>query len=204
MLSHTQVTPGQTFHAALVIDVSQGWSYYSPNPGKTKDGTAPQPAFVKVEAPGFSAGKPLWPAPKGHEGNGSVLSVYQGQIVVYVPLTAAADAQPGPHTIKLTLGGQACDPQTCVNIDVPPLEANVTVGPAAVADPQWTKQLAEGLSQMPLLSNQPAPSAAQGLDLGVLGGLALALLAGLMLNIMPCVLPVIPLKVLGIVQQAKE
>ncbi len=199
VLSHTQVTPGQKFHVALVIEVSPGWSYYSPNPGKTKDGTAPLPAFLNVDAPDFTVDKPLWPASKGHEEDGSILNVYQGQAVVYVPLTARADAPAGPRTIKLTLGGQACDPGTCENIDLPPLEAHVAVGPAAVADQQWTSQLAEGLLRAPLPTLK-----IEGLDLGVMGGLALALLAGLVLNIMPCVLPVIPLKVLGIVQQAKE
>jgi thiol:disulfide interchange protein DsbD len=38
----------------------------------------------------------------------------------------------------------------------------------------------------------------------LLGALALAFFGGLMLNIMPCVLPVIALKILGFVQQAKE
>src|SRR5207253_265890 len=36
------------------------------------------------------------------------------------------------------------------------------------------------------------------------GALGLAFLGGLILNVMPCVLPVIALKVLGFVQQAKQ
>jgi len=40
--------------------------------------------------------------------------------------------------------------------------------------------------------------------LGLLSGLGLAFLGGLVLNIMPCVLPVIALKILGFVSQARE
>jgi thiol:disulfide interchange protein len=41
-------------------------------------------------------------------------------------------------------------------------------------------------------------------DLSLLSALGLAFLGGLLLNIMPCVLPVIALKILGFVSQAKE
>ncbi len=47
-------------------------------------------------------------------------------------------------------------------------------------------------------------SASAGESKSLLGMLGLAFLGGLILNIMPCVLPVIALKILGFVQQSKE
>jgi thiol:disulfide interchange protein len=56
----------------------------------------------------------------------------------------------------------------------------------------------------PAMSPAGGVEAAPSWNVAFWSGLGLALLAGLMLNIMPCVLPVIPLKVLGLVQQAGE
>lgn len=50
----------------------------------------------------------------------------------------------------------------------------------------------------------PAPSAASGEVTSFAHALLLAFLGGLILNIMPCVLPVIALKIFGFVNQAKE
>ncbi len=51
----------------------------------------------------------------------------------------------------------------------------------------------------------PAPVQAAGIDnIGLLKALIFAFLGGLILNLMPCVLPVLSLKVLGFVNQARE
>jgi thiol:disulfide interchange protein DsbD len=55
---------------------------------------------------------------------------------------------------------------------------------------------------------QPGPppaetAAASGTDLALAGALALAFGGGLLLNLMPCVFPVLAIKVLGVVQQAR-
>lgn len=49
-----------------------------------------------------------------------------------------------------------------------------------------------------------APTGSAEGSLGVAAALGLALLGGLVLNLMPCVFPVLSLKVLGVVQQASE
>jgi thiol:disulfide interchange protein/DsbC/DsbD-like thiol-disulfide interchange protein len=76
-------------------------------------------------------------------------------------------------------------------------EANLLVsdGTPAVAT-------AAGGKQAPTPS--PAPSAASGEVTSFAHALLLAFLGGLILNIMPCVLPVIALKIFGFVNQAKE
>ncbi|HMJ67183.1 MAG TPA: protein-disulfide reductase DsbD domain-containing protein, partial [Candidatus Binatia bacterium] len=76
----------------------------------------------------------------------------------------------------------------------------------------WPKEIAGLLIEKPdldsvqgyevkvAISSQPAPVQSSRLW----GMLAYAFLGGLILNIMPCVLPVIALKILGFVQQSKE
>ncbi|RPI62856.1 MAG: DUF255 domain-containing protein, partial [Planctomycetaceae bacterium] len=90
--------------------------------------------------------------------------------------------------------------------------ATVIVGAANVVNPQWQGPLADGLADAmtaeQLLQRHGGDiggaGAAGSANYTLWAGLGLALLAGLILNIMPCVLPVIPLKVLGIVDMARH
>ena len=76
-------------------------------------------------------------------------------------------------------------------------------GPPAKAF-EVTLDLPSASAGAPESANPPIASAATGEQAGLLAMLGLAFLGGLILNVMPCVLPVIALKVLGFVQQSKE
>lgn len=76
-------------------------------------------------------------------------------------------------------------------------EANLLVSDGAPAATPAT-------ASKPTPTPSPAPSAAQGEVTSFAQALLLAFLGGLILNIMPCVLPVIALKIFGFVNQAKE
>lgn len=76
-------------------------------------------------------------------------------------------------------------------------------GPPAKAF-EVTLDLPAAAAGAPESTNPPMASAAVGEKAGLLAMLGLAFLGGLILNVMPCVLPVIALKVLGFVQQSKE
>ena len=210
--SHTIVAPGQRFHLAAEIAISDGWAYYSPLPGKVA-----KPGQVTVKAEGLAAGEVLWPHDHRYEtnlGDGEkvVNYVYKKRAVLYVPLTVPPDAQPGKRTIRVAVSGQVCG-QNCRDVEAT-ASATVTVAAEAVANPAWTSALSAGLTaavpaaKLPALRQPPpAPAAVtpEGVaDLTVWGGLGLAFLAGLILNVMPCVLPVIPLRILSLAQIAGE
>lgn len=74
-------------------------------------------------------------------------------------------------------------------------EANLLVNDGAPAAPAAGKQTT---------APSPVPPAASGEVTSFAHALLLAFLGGLILNIMPCVLPVIALKIFGFVSQAKE
>jgi len=207
--SHTTVSPAQKFLVAVEILIDDGWVYYSPAPGEIA-----KPAGITVKAEGLVVGDVLWPPDQPYEtdlGNGEKLinHVYKQQAVIYVPLAAPADAKPGTRSIGIAVGGQICG-QVCVDVESA-TSVVVTVGQNSIANDAWTKRLARGstgalpAAQLPLArrpAEPSAPSGAQGLT--TWAGLGLALLAGLILNVMPCVLPVIPLRVLSLVQMAGE
>ena len=53
-------------------------------------------------------------------------------------------------------------------------------------------------------SSSAAPAAAGGADLGLWAALALALVGGMVLNLMPCVFPVLSIKLLGLARQGEQ
>jgi thiol:disulfide interchange protein len=132
-------------------------------------------------------GEPQWPAATAHHDDhfGDV-AVYFQQIEVPLPLrrltAAAAD-------IRLEATFQGCQDN-------------------GVCYPPMTRQVTLSLPALPAGETpaSPAPATA-GMSLGV-GGLLLALLAamlgGLILNLMPCVLPVLSLKALSLADSAHD
>ena len=223
--SHTQVTAGQTFHVALDLRPRKGWVYYSPDPGTSGDFT-PIAASVAVEAGKLSAGEVLWPPDEPHDydllGAKYVNNAYEGRTIVYVPIAVPAGVPAGTYMLRFHVRGQVCGEQ-CVNLDGPEavtVAAGVTVADKAVENPKWTAdaRFAGGLGRaMPAAKLIALHKAAGGgpaaaapvetaveLKLGIWAGLGLALLAGLILNVMPCVLPIIPIRILSIVESAKE
>jgi thiol:disulfide interchange protein DsbD len=139
--------------------------------------------------------------------------VYKGRIRVYVPITVPAGVEGGQHEIRLTLQGGLCEEKgVCLVLRDDVTDAStVTVGPRAVANPAWWKdadvaaaRTVEQLKAARQAAEVSTPAAEPAETATVVKYLALALLAGLILNVMPCVLPVIPLRVLSIVQMAGE
>ncbi|WP_115560392.1 protein-disulfide reductase DsbD family protein [Xanthomonas arboricola] len=173
---------------------------------------------------GVRTGLPRWPQGKTHrdEHFGDVV-VYFDQAEVTLPLLRER-ADPARVTLVATFQGCQTD-----GICSPPMTRRVTLDlPAGTVSPQNQAQAAP-LMISPLAAGQtppgPAPATASGgktqpaptaaadnpqrtqpphTDKGLLAMLALALLGGLVLNLMPCVLPILSLKVLGLAHSGES
>jgi thiol:disulfide interchange protein len=222
--SHTRVTPGQTFHVALVGELAKDWVYYSPHPSTDADAGVIG-ASIGVEAGPFVAGPVRWtkdkPKTVDYPKGPVVLYVFAKRFVAYVPVTVPEGHPPGRQAITLKAQGQICL-NVCLNLDGPnelSAATEVQVGGEALANPQWAGELADGLPtavtagqlkaehEKAEAEKAAAPAGAVGTaasGYSIWGGLGLALLAGLTLNIMPCVLPIIPLRIYSLVSMAKE
>ncbi len=216
--SHTQVQPGETFHVALDIRLADGWVYYSAAPGGGEDGVAVQPARIEVSAEGpLQAGDVRWPPHRPYEytlGEETLRhNVYKGEATAFVPVTVPPDAPAGTYRVTATFGGQICGEGLCLELGVTePQSASAVVSIAGqtVAHPAWQ----DGRYERALAESGPAErggregrldmARAFASDRSVAMWLALAVLAGLALNIMPCVLPVIPIRILSLVQMGHE
>ena len=148
-------------------------------------------------------------------------AVFGGEAVVYVPVTVADDAAPGAYglTVRVTL--QACDDTQCMRpvTREMALEVEVAAGATSGTPPPRFDGFDPGVWAQVYAGEAPAAAvaAADGVDfgffgasvrvdpagwIGFLGLLALAALGGLLLNLTPCVLPVLPIKAMGLAAKA--
>lgn len=220
-----RVVPGETFPVALEIRLSDGWVYYSPAPGEEARKIGVPPARIRTVAEGMTAGETLWPADFLHPAESGFPAVwsYRGRLTVYVPLSVSADAAPGERTIVLQPTGQICGPAGCLELQGFAGRANfaartrVVVAAESQVDPAWEEDvsLAEGLAKARTAAaleaahrRRQADAAEDALSggteapAGFGAALGVALLAGLTLNVMPCVLPVLPIRILSLVETA--
>jgi thiol:disulfide interchange protein len=172
-----------------------------------------------VQAGSLKVGPLLWPKdkPKSLDLGEEVQTnnTYSHQFVIYVPLTVPDDQPEGEIRVSLVPGGQICK-DVCIDVEGLAAEVTLRVASPAQANTDWDAELEAGLKnavtvgQLKQWHAEKTPPAegiageAAAIKLTVWGGLGLALLAGLTLNIMPCVLPVIPLRILSIVNMAHE
>lgn len=120
------LTPGSAAMLAVVLEIRSGLHAQSSTP--TEDYLIAFTAEVEPTA-GIKAGKPVYPKGqvKQYPALGK-LSVYDGRVVVRVPLDVTAEAKPGETTIKGKLNYQICDDQTCFPPESTPFAIPVKVG----------------------------------------------------------------------------
>ncbi len=159
--------------------------------------------------------------------------IYQKKTTIYLRLSTPANLPSQNHQVQLHLQLALCREGVCMPYKtnlIAPLNVVSSLS-AETSIPQWVSkeiQLShvgetKSKSQAALLETTPSEPGQKeisqlgeipavkprpvmpGLEVGGLVKAALfALLAGFILNFMPCVLPVVSLKVLGFVQQAQE
>lgn len=132
---------------------------------------------IAVREPGFRLGPPEWPAATPHrdEHFGEVMVFFE-PVEVPVPLARPEEAARA-ITLELTL--QGCQDE---GICYPPMARNLRV------------ELPAGAGARLLAEDEGAAPGVAGWLLALLG----AFLGGLLLNLMPCVLPVLSLKALAL------
>lgn len=154
---------------------------------------------------------------------------YLGQTIFYVPIQIADDAEPGEYNISINFGYQPCA-SLCLFPTNKLLAASLTVVAANAdvsgedrSDSEIFKPYFESVETAPVAPPDPAPVPTLqndqrfetnvfgwrfGFDGAGLTGKLLLLLAsfvgGFLLNLTPCVLPVIPIKIMALTQQTGD
>jgi thiol:disulfide interchange protein len=110
------------------------------------------------------------------------LNVYTDQVKVTVPVTIKPSAPAGDLKLAGQVQRQMCDGRMCYAPQHPNFETEVKISGAPVVSSA---------------TSAPAISGGTTGQWSIWTALGAALLAGLLFNVMPCVLPVLPLKAIG-------
>ena len=157
------------------------------------------------DADGLSLGTPAWPTGTPHEdAHYGHVTVYFDQLELPVPI----EGDPaGRRQLTVEARFQGCqDGGLCY----PPMTRDVTVDlssgaiAAGVATPTTTPPAANANSSPTTVAASAAPSATSPLRTSLFAALLLALGGGLVLNLMPCVLPVLSIKAVSVLESGEN
>ena len=166
-----------------------------------------KPSSIEISAQGIHFGEPKWPEPIKEYSEALDLEnlVFRGHFEIMLPIEGV-DSNYDSLTTSATFHYQACDNSICL------APSKVTFGLNALGFAQKS-----GLQPAPLKKNdedetgnsvgfqETINTVAAGKSFaGTLILLLSALLGGLILNLMPCVLPVLSLKLFSLMKQARE
>lgn len=212
-VSALPVAPGEELLIAVVFEIPRGLHINSDRfQALLVEGHVPFPTSVRVlDAPEWlSAGEVWYPEPERMSAafaKGEI-SVWSGQVTAVIPARISGPAGHGSKgRLRVEAAFQACDEKTCFLPEKRTLETELTVGPASVPAP------GRELFSAFLEARASANRVSFGLldfrftaDSSSTAGLLLILLAaaigGMLLNFTPCVLPVIPIKMLSLSRAA--
>lgn len=177
---------------AVIFEGTDDLHYYA------KSETAPAEGLelkVQAKSDDFSFGEVVYP--KWHlftDALDNTIEVYEGNFIVFMPIMAVkapANAIISESDVEVKISGIACTSKICL----PPFEKTLQTKIDWSRRDSWTSISAETGDDTSKTITAPSYS--------IPFALGLAFLAGLTLNIMPCVWPVLPLIVMRIVEQAK-
>ncbi len=190
------VRPGSESALAVHFDLKKEWHFYA----SVK--TAPGGMNLKIKPSAkdyISFSEPIFPASEWYfdRTSGKKLQVFSNKFTVFLPFNVArAEFETGKTNVSadIVIEGAVCSDIQCRVPDFGDLSTDIRISlDAAMSKPKFT---------VPDLTK--AIEISQWVNYSALVAFGLAFLAGLSLNIMPCVWPVLPLIVMRIVEQAKQ
>ncbi|MGA8019515.1 MAG: cytochrome c biogenesis protein CcdA [Desulfobacterales bacterium] len=204
--------PGDSLACAVVLDIAAGY-HINADSGQIKPivDFKPYPTRVTITAvsKGITIEPPLYPQahPVKVEFTRDPLMAFDGRTIVYVPMTLEKKALPEKVQVNVTISYQACDNQVCLFPRQVVTTADLPVGLSGEA-PQAVNQdlfvgyrlaAATGAGNsvgFSLFGWNFAINTATGFGFFLL--LFTAALGGMLLNLTPCVLPLIPIKIISL------
>lgn len=222
----TEASAGEQFAIAVILDHAKGWHTQTNDPklpDELKDLDLIATAIDVASTKGLKVGPIQWPMPAAMTvrltGKPLEMEFFAGKAVAFVPVQLGADVPVGPLKVSLTVMVQACDDSVCLAPEEVPLEVMIEIKPPgtvlgagggaselfAAFDPSVFSRMNAGATAAPSSARSRFDFFGYEFSLGrdqTAVILLIALVAGFLLNLTPCVLPVIPIKILSLQQQA--
>ncbi len=168
--------------AGILLTIPSNWHVYAPNP-QGEEGAGFEPKITWENSPNLKRANILWPVAHKTKVQGQLSYVYEGDTLI--PLELLPFQKGKPITLHLKVSFLACS-SLCIPVEE---TLSITLHPGEKGDQvfkavkKWENSY-EGLSLLSLLT--------------------IALLGGFILNFMPCVLPVLSLKIMSLIKQSKK
>ena len=167
-----------------------------------------KPSSIEVKAEGIEFGEVVWPTPIKEYNEALELEIltFRGEFKIEIPVKSVADKYDSLGT-EATFHYQACDNSICLApaSKTISLSANAAGAKSSNVNSSAKKNDSEnevgGNASENLASVASENSAASA---GIIALLFFAFLGGIILNLMPCVLPVLSLKLFSLIKQAGE
>jgi thiol:disulfide interchange protein len=190
-----QIQPGKPFTLVVKFKVPEGLWFYSPIKGSSPVGKPVKITMTPV--PGFTFEKPKFPPHEIKQTPEGVTHVFKKDTVASIEATAPADLKEGTNvSFEASVVIQFCNEDQCFDVkSKQTLTLPVVAATAAVETDDAVRRMLV----------QSASATAEGASPeGVAYYLMLAFFGGIVLNVMPCVLPVITIKLLSFVQHSGD
>jgi suppressor for copper-sensitivity B len=203
--------PGDKVKVVLTAVPDPKWHVYA-RADRDPNKVAKPTLIVLTKLSGWSASAPQASAEPIEKESGipeePVLRYHEEPVTWTTEIQVAKNAVPGQYTLAGLIGYQACH-RTCDSPTAAQFTAKIDVGSARVEGQVPLTFVAAEYDDVAVaaaarasVANRSAASEFDHLPLAAI--LGLAFVAGLILNVMPCVLPVIGLKIMSFVQQSGQ
>ncbi|MGA1980712.1 MAG: thioredoxin family protein [Sedimentisphaerales bacterium] len=193
------VEPGGKSALAVHFELKKDWHFYA------SAETAPGGVSLKLTPSSekfISFSEPIFPQPHLYfdKTSNKTLEVFSNKFTMFLPFNVSeidlTAGKPIDVVVKIGIEGAVCSDIQCRVPDFGELSTDVKIAKAPMGEAKFVLPETAGQSKPVLPSGQVSYS--------LWFALGLAFLAGLSLNIMPCVWPVLPLIVMRLVEQAKQ
>jgi thiol:disulfide interchange protein DsbD len=210
--------PGEAVALAIVVDIKDGYhinadaSQVQPfedfKPYPTKVQVAAATGDVTIESARFPQAKPI----KVSYSSGALMS-FEGRTIIYLPMKLEDQIGPGSIGLEIRVEYQACSDRYCLFPQKELLKETLSVVESGTTTSKINEELFANLFSGALAAPAGvvnfnlfgwAFSINTSSGLGWIVLLLTAALGGLLLNLTPCVLPLIPIKIISLSHVAQD
>ena len=197
MVIYQESPKSETVWAGVKFEIKPEWHIYS----NVESDTGLPTTLTWTLPEGLSAGETLYPESTRYENEGFVDFIYEDEVILWAKLTVTDPSllESGPHQIRVFAEWLECKTM-CI-----PGSGEMSINWDPKVD-YTHSDLAASIQEVTTFVNgastDPLKESSAGSNFLAL--IAFAFVGGLILNLMPCVFPVIGLKIMGFVEQAGQ
>jgi thiol:disulfide interchange protein len=210
--------PGEEVALAIVLKIKEGFHINADQrQAKLFEGFKPYPTKVQVvdASEGVTIESALFPRAKpiNVDYSNEALMSFEGRTIIYLPMKLDQQLQPGSIQLEIKLEYQACSDRFCLLPEKQLLKDTLAVVESGATTSKINRELFADLS----IAGSVSPASAVDFSLfgwefsvnwssgfGWLLVLITAAFGGMLLNVTPCVLPLIPIKIISLSQVAED